>query len=852
MKKIGDVLEEDFWSKKEEDVLDELGSSKEGISNEEAHLRIKKYGQNVLKKKKYKGLKIFLRQFKSPFLLILLITVIVSAFWGEIINAIIISSMILLSSILSFYDEYKSEKIAESLSKRISNKCIVSRSGEKQEINSIDLVPGDIVYLNIGDIVPADLRLIYTKELEINESVLTGESNPTIKTHNAINKASTLQELTNYAFTGTVIAAGEAIGVIINIGQNTVFGKISKESITERPLTSFQKGLSKFGGLLVKLVVFLTLGIFLINALLGRDVLDSLLFSLAIAIGLTPELLPAVISVSLSKGAHAMAKKDVIVKRLVSIEDFGNMDILCTDKTGTLTEGNLSLIEHLDSKNNSNEKVLLYGQLCNSAIIHGKKVVGNPIDVAIINHVQQKFKKEIKNYEKIDELPFDYERKRMSVVVKEKNGKILIITKGSPEAVLGKCSKTDVNGRINNISQNLTKINEKIHSLAKEGFRVIVLAYKEVDKKEEYILEDESNLIFFGYLSFLDPPKKGIRAAFDKLESLNIKFKILTGDNEIVTKRVAEQVDIPLKKIVLAEEINNLSDTQLKKVVEEANAFCRLNPQQKLRIIKILKSNGHNVGYMGDGVNDVPALHEADVGISVNDAVHVAKEASDIILIKKNIHSLVDGVIEGRKVFNNTIKYILIGTSSNFGNMISAAGASVFLPFLPMLPIQILFVNFLYDTSQLTIPTDNVDEEELIKPKKMEINSIKKYMWTFGPISSIYDFMTYFVMIVIFKAGESLFQTGWFIESMMTQLLVVFLIRTKRSPFYKSKPGKWLFLSIISVGLIVLITPFTPLGTILGFKSPPLTYFLVLIAMVVTYLTIVEFVKKWFFKKYNL
>jgi P-type Mg2+ transporter len=853
---MGELLlanREDFWSKDAKQVFEVFDTPEKGLTDTEAKARLEKYGRNFLKKRRFRAFRIFAQQFKSPLIWILIVTAIISMSLGQIFNASLILFMILLSSLLSFYDEYKSEKIVEQLNKKIAHRTIVLRDGEKVEIPVYDIVPGDIVFLNIGSVVPADLRIFRAKDLEVNESVLTGESLPVRKGDSSIGATiARIQDLKNYAFAGTVISAGQAEGIVIATGDHTEFGKISKSVGNERPETEFQKGLSGFGSLLVKIIIFLTLVIFFVNALLKHDLIESLLFALAIAIGLTPELLPAVISVSLSKGAHRMAKKGVLVKRLVSIEDFGNMDVLCVDKTGTLTEGTLSVEDHFTLDNKTNEEVLLHGALCNLAVVHGKKTFGNPIDVAILNSLGGDIRKKMNAYTRIDEIPFNYERKRMSVVVKsEKSKKALFISKGAPQAILEVCTKVSVGGRIANLSVYEKKIKQKFTKLSEKGYRVIALAYKETSIKKYYEMKDESDLIFLGFITFSDPPKKGVKVSLERLETLGIKLKILTGDNEIITRKIAEEVGVPVGEILVAEEIDKMEDEQLRVAVEKTNAFCRLAPNHKSRIIQALKKNGHDVGYIGDGVNDVPALHEADVGISVNDAVDVAKESSDIILMKKSLDSLADGVVEGRIIFNNTIKYLFIGTSSNFGNMVSAAGASFFLPFLPMLPVQILLVNLLYDSSQLAIPTDNVDKEEIKSPKKMNVELIKKYMLVFGPLSSVYDFLTYGVMLFIFHASQSLFQTGWFIESMMTQLLVVFIIRTKRTPFYKSRPGKWLFVSCVLVGAMVLIIPFSPIGAVLGFERPPLLYFSILIAMVVTYLLLAEFVKNWFFKKYN-
>ncbi|PIN88917.1 magnesium-translocating P-type ATPase [Candidatus Pacearchaeota archaeon CG10_big_fil_rev_8_21_14_0_10_32_14] len=847
----GELLnnEETWWSFPAEEIFSKLKTSKEGLIETEIKSRYDIYGKNVLPREKYKSLKLLLRQFKSPLLWILLVAVAVSAALGEVLNAVIILVMILLSSLLSFYDEYTSSRLVENLSKQIHYETTVIRNGKKKEIDISDLVPGDLVYISGGNRIPADLRLIHTNNLEINESVLTGESLTVHKQSNQISKSITrLQSLSNYGFAGTIVVSGEGMGIVITTGKNTEFGKIAQKTVEERPQTGFQKGISSFSKLLAKTIIILTVLIFLINAVLKHSVLDSLLFALAIAIGLTPELLPAVINVSLSKGAHAMSKKGVIVKRLIAIEDFGNIDILCTDKTGTLTEGNLSLSDYQNIEGKKDKNLLMYSNLCINQT-KNKKI--EPIDKAIISYSKKYIKEsEISKFKIIDELPFDYERKRMSVIVRKDNKNILI-SRGSVLKILDASSKVLIKGKVSPLSKYKNIIDIQYKELSAKGYRVIAVAYKDVSKKIEYDTNEESSLIFLGFLLFSDPPKKNVKSAIDRLSLLGIELKILTGDNELITEHVADQVGIKLKGIVIGDEIEKLNDTQLQKVVENNTAFCRLTPLQKAKIIKALKQNGHEVGYMGDGINDVPALHEADVGISVNDAVDITKEDSDIILTKKSLDSLTQGVIEGRKIFSNTMKYIFISSSSNFGNMVSAAGASIFLPFLPMLPIQILLVNLLYDTSQLSIPTDYVDEDELKKPKKLNVDGIKKYMMIFGPISSVYDILTYFIMIVLFGASIALFRTGWFIESMITQLFVVFIIRTKKIPFYKSKPSLWVVLSILLVAIIVIAIPFSPLAGLLGFESPPLLFFVVLILMVITYLIIVEFVKGWFFRKYE-
>lgn len=852
MKLPAALQKEDYYSKTEPEIFQLLSSSREGLSAADVEERQKQFGKNVLKSKRFKAARIFFRQFRSPFLLILIAIVIISFFLGQTANSIIISLMIVLSSLLSFFDEYRSEKISEELTKKIAHRVLVERNGKKEEIAASELVPGDLVYLTIGSVVPADLRITESKNLEIDESVLTGESRAVAKNSAVIaDNFLGIASLKNCAFSGTVVSYGEGVGVVVNTGQNSELGKISKIAEQERPQTEFQKGLSNFGRLLVKIIVFLTIGIFFINSILKHTVLDSLLFALAIAVGLTPELLPAILSVGLSKGSREMAKKGVIVKRLIAIEDFGNMDVLCTDKTGTLTEGRLSLARHIDLENKENENVLLYGTICNSSVAYENKLIGNPIDIAIRKHANEKFAKELKSYLLAGEVPFDYDRKMMSVIVK-KDEETILITKGAPQQILKKCKSALVNGRKVNIALREKSIIQTFEKLSNDGYNAVAVAYRKIDDKKNYSADDESDLILFGFITFIDAPKPSIKKTILRLEQLNIKLKILTGDNEIVTKKIAREVGIPISKIVLAEQISRASDEELRVVVEESNAFCRLTPNDKLRVIKALRANGHEVGYMGDGINDVPALHEADVGISVNDSVDVAKNASDIVLMKKNIDSLVDGVVEGRRVFGNITKYILMGTSSNFGNMFSAAAASIFLPFLPMLPVQILLVNLLYDFSQLTISADNVDEETLKKPKKLKVEYIQKYMLFLGPASSLYDFITYFVMLFIFKSSQALFRTGWFIESVLTETLVIFVIRTNRAPFYKSKPGKMIILSAIAVSIAALVIPFSPLAQLLGFVQPPPLFFAILIVMVVTYLVLVEFLKNWFVKKYEI
>ncbi|MDE1848672.1 MAG: magnesium-translocating P-type ATPase [Nanoarchaeota archaeon] len=841
--------EVEYWSKNKDEVLTAFQTSQSGLSEREILTRRKKYGYNQLRRKKY-VLLILLRQFKNPLLWLLIVASVLSMFFGELIGGIIIITLIVLSALVTFIQEYRSEKIIEDLNKKISHKVIVIRNGEKIETDVKLLVPGDLVHLDIGTKVPADLRIIDAENFEINESVLTGESMPARKISDALSRDDKSGNYQNYAFAGTIVSDGEALGVVLATGNQTRLGKLSKEVVQEKPQIEFQKGISKFVNFLIKVVLILTVVIFAANAILKQNVLDSLLFALAIAIGMAPEMLPVILTVSMSLGAKIMSKKEVIVKRLISIEDFGNMDVLCTDKTGTITEGNIKLDDYFDINNRQNEDILLYGLLCNSAISHGKKISGNPIDAAILQHSNEKLNEQLHHYSKVEEIPFDYERKRMSVVVSHGKSKMLI-TKGAVLPVLNACSKINLGGRVSGIASHKKKIGKKFMDLSNQGLRVISVAYKPTTKNS-HTKNDEKEMIFLGFLVLSDPPRKDAREALEKLKSLNINFKILTGDNEIVTKKIAEEVGISVSAIVLGEDIEKASGEKLNGIVESANIFCRLTPEQKQKIIKTLKDLDHDVGYMGDGVNDIAALHEADVGISVDSAVDVAKDASDIILLKKSLGTLADGVLEGRKIFGNSIKYILMGVSSDFGNMLSMSISSFFLPFLPMLPTQVLLNDLLYDFSQFPISSDNVDSEYMKRPKKFNLSLIRRFMLWFGPISSLYDFITFGVMIFLLKFSDVAFRTGWFIESVATQTLIVFVIRTRRSPFWKSRPAKGILISCLSIVAAALIIPYTPLGTLFGLEPMPLFYFIFLIGAVITYILLVEVGKRIFFKKYEI
>ncbi|MEM0008079.1 MAG: magnesium-translocating P-type ATPase [Candidatus Bathyarchaeia archaeon] len=837
---------EEFLTLPVKDLLSRLKTSLNGLSSEEVERRLEVFGYNELVRRKRRTIVIdFLSHFKSPLIIILLIAGLVSGFFGEVINATIIFVIVTFSVVLDFYQESKAERAAEMLKQRVATTATVLRDGVKKEVRLAEIVPGDIIFLSAGDIVPADARVINAKDLFVNQSALTGESFPVEKTGLPLKTFDpSITEWSNYLFMGTSVVSGTVTAVVVKTGSHTEYGKIAKRLVEKEPETEFQRGIRSFGYMIMQVTFLLVLFVFFINALYMRSVLDSLLFAVALAVGLTPELLPMIISVNLSKGAVLMAKKGVIVKRLAAIQNFGSMDVLCTDKTGTLTENLIKLVLHVDLYGNESDKVLLYSYL-NSYYQTGIK---SPLDEAILRFRDV----DVKGYRKVDEVPFDFVRKRLSVVVEYQNQRFMI-TKGAPEEVAKVCSYYEVGEVIADITDEVRRnIEQKYVELSSEGYRVLAVSYKRLrEDKPVYTAGDETEMVFLGFIAFLDPPKETAKEALQLLKNASIELKILTGDNELVTRKVCEHLGFDIKGVVAGSEIAQMHDDALARVVEEANVFCRVTPAQKDRIINALKNNGHVVGFLGDGINDAPSLKTADVGISVENAVDVAKESADIILLQNDLRVLHDGVLEGRKTFGNTMKYVMMGVSSNFGNMFSVAGASLFLPFLPMLPIQILLNNLLYDFSQSTIPTDEVDQEYIEKPKRWDIHFIRRFMVCLGPVSSIFDFLTFFIMLFIFNASEPLFQTAWFIESLTSQTLVIFAIRTKKSPFWKSKPSRLLLLSSISIITFALIIPYTPLGEIFRFVKPPATFYIALAAILGAYIALVEVVKSWFYKRYG-
>jgi Mg2+-importing ATPase len=844
--------EQDYWSIRPADVYKSLGTSEQGLAEKEVQRRLKTYGFNDLAVHPFSGVRILLRQFKNPIFAILAACAVISGFSDQLVQAIEIAAMIVIAVILGFYNEYRAEKTVQNLRQTVGIKAVVTREGKSSQIDSKLLVPGDLASVYVGDLVPADMRIVKSKDLEANEATFTGESFPVEKTSGELNiQNPTPQQLTNYLFMGSAVVRGNGQGIVVSTGKNTKLGSISGSLTRAHPETEFQKGVKSYGNMLLSFTLVLAVLIFSLNALVGHDLGWSLLFSLAIAVGLVPELMPAIVTISLAQGAAMMARVKVIVKRLVSIEDYGNMDVLCTDKTGTLTEGKISLKDINPLGEEKDHRLLTYSMLCNDAVVN-EKVVGNPMDVAIWEYaVKNSMQSTVEAYSKVDEVPFDYQRRMMSVVVRTAE-QTLFISKGAPESVFSKCKYADVSGRIEPITDVQNAIDDKFHRLSELGYRILAVASKTVEPKASYSVDDEKDLTLLGFLIFTDPPKKDASEAINRLNELGVAVKILTGDNEVVARTICEDLKIPVKKVVCGSDLMQMSWNEVKALVEETTIFARITPEQKLDIIKALKANKHVVGFLGDGVNDAPALYEADVGISVDSAVDVAREAADIVLLEKDLLVLAHGISEGRKTFGNTMKYVLMGTSSNFGNMFSAAAASIFLPFEPMLASQIIFMNLLYDISNMTLPTDNVDDEYLKSPKRWDMSFVRKYTLFFGPFSSVYDFLTFGIMLYIFgattQATAPLFQAGWFVESFWTEVLIMYVIRTRRIPFFTSRPGKWLSLLTLSCVAFGTILPFTILGRSMGFAPLPPEYWVLLILMVVTYLVLVDVGKVFFYK----
>lgn len=854
-----------------------LDSSNEGLSVLHAKERLNKFGLNEVHHEKAPAwIKQLISAFINPFIGILIIIAVISFIldvWlaspgeADYKTVTMVGVMVMVSSLLRFFQEYRSNRAAEQLKSMVKTTATVLRKFVgKKEIDIKKLVPGDIILLSAGDMIPADCRVVQSKDLFVSQSMLTGESLPVEKSSLPVREAEqkTLVELDNICFMGTNVVSGYATAIVVNTGNQTYFGSLSKEIVGKRAETNFDKGVNKVTWLLISFMVVMVPLIFLINGFVKGNWWDALLFAIAVAVGLTPEMLPMIVTANLAKGAVNMSKHKVIIKRLNAIQNIGAMDVLCTDKTGTLTMDKIVLERHLNIFGDDDEEVLKWAYL-NSYHQTGLK---NLLDVAVLEHVELHDYLKVEEYFlKVDEIPFDFQRRRMSVVLKQRNGKHLLICKGAVEEMLDLCSHAFDPGNDKQLHIESDKVipmdesmrNMILHTSKKlnaEGLRVLLVAIREFDDRAlTYSVDDEKDMIFTGFIGFLDPAKPSAKVAIEALQKLGVNIKVLTGDNEIVTKKICRDVGIPFDKILLGAEVERMSDYELEEQIDEISILAKLSPIQKSRVVKVLQAKGHTVGFMGDGINDAVALRDADVGISVDTAVDIAKESADIILLEKDLMVLRKGVIYGRRTFGNIIKYVKMTASSNFGNMFSMLGASAFLPFLPMLPVQILVQNLLYDVSQISIPWDRMDEEFLETPKKWEASGIKRFMLYIGPISSIFDYITFAVLFFVFKANtpahQSLFQSGWFIEGLLSQTLIVHMIRTRKIPFIQS----WATAPVVALtSLIMLIgifIPFSPLAATLKMEQLPLSYFPWLTGILISYCVLTQYIKVWYIKRFN-
>ncbi|MBP1599184.1 MAG: magnesium-translocating P-type ATPase [Acidobacteria bacterium] len=837
-------------------VLRELGSQPGGLSEAEADSRLKRVGTNeIAREKRQSALMRLLSNIKNPLVLLLLALGVLSYLTGDLRAMVVIFVMVVLGVVLRFFQEMRADNAAEKLKAMVSNTATLVRDGKEAEVSLKKLVPGDIIRLAAGDMVPADVRVLSAKDLFLNQVALTGEALPVEK--KAAPASADVQnplDLPNLCFLGSNVESGSATAVVIHTGDRTYFGSLAASIVGQRELTSFDKGVNKFTWLMICFIAVMVPAVFLINGLSKHNWLEAFLFAMAVAVGLTPEMLPMIVTVNLSKGALAMARKKVIVKRLNAIQNFGAMDVLCTDKTGTLTQGKIVLEKHLDVRGDPSEEVLHYGYL-NSYHHTGLK---NLLDEAILDHeeLEERLKANEK-YRKIDEIPFDFVRRRMSVIVEDETGLNTLICKGAVDEVMSLCTAVTLHGEVIAVApEHDAKRRQIADDLNGQGFRVIALAYKEMPGASDnpvYSVKDESDLILLGFLAFLDPPKDTAAEALKRLHGLNVDVKVLTGDNEIITAYICKEVGMPVEHHLLGSRIEAMSETELAEAASATSVYARLAPAHKERVIRALQRKGHVLGFMGDGINDAPALKAADVGISVDSAVDIAKESSDIILLENSLLVLEQGVLEGRRVFGNIVKYIKMAASSNFGNMFSVVGASAFLPFLPMLPIQVLTNNLLYDFSQTTIPTDEVDADWLTRPRQWTIGKILHFILFIGPISSIFDYLTFFMMLYVFNCWQNpvLFHTGWFVESLFTQTLIIHVIRTNKIPFIESRASRPLILTsliIVSVGAWLTVSPLA--GT-LGFVPLPPMYWLFLAAMLLCYAILTQVVKTWFNRRFG-
>ncbi len=833
--------EKSFWSLSTEEALLSLGTDAQGLSEITAQERLKQYGPNTLKGgSKTSSLMLFLLQFKSPVTLLLIFAAALSFALNDQTDATIILLIVLVSGLLGWWQEKGAANAVDQLMKMVQIKCRVLRDGQEKELHIEEIVPGDVVLLSAGDVIPGDSLLLDSKELFVDEAAFTGETYPVEKNKGVIAADTPLAKRSNTLFMGAHIISGKATALVMGTAMQTEFGKISSSLRLKAPETDFEHGVRRFGYMLMEITMVLVVIIFAANVFLHKPVLDSFLFSLALAVGLTPQLLPAIISVNLASGARNMAKQQVIVKRLSSIENFGSMNILCSDKTGTITEGKVKLHKALSLSGDTSEKVLQYAWL-NASLQKGFQ---NPIDEAITNSLPGR--KDL--FEVQSEVPYDFIRKRLTVQIRNASEN-LVITKGALKQVLEVCSMVESeDGTLVALDEKQAQIMEHYEQLSTEGYRTLGVAWKAGNPQQDFTRKDESEMIFLGFVSFFDPPKEDVQETIQNLEKLGVALKIITGDNALVAASLGRQIGIAKPVILSGPKIRKMSDRALMQQSVRTDIFAEVEPNQKERIILSLKKSGNVVGFMGDGINDASALHAADVGISVDSAVDVAKEAAEIVLLNHDLKVLEQGIIEGRKTFTNTMKYVFMATSANFGNMFSMAGASLFLPFLPLLPKQILLTNLLTDFPELTISSDRVDAINIAQPHRWDIRFIKRYMITFGILSSFFDFFTFGVLHYVLHAKETEFQTGWFAESVISASLIVLVIRT-RLPFFKSPPGKYLLTATILVVLAVLALPFTPLAATFGFAQLPLLFYGWMLLIVVLYIVSAEVTKHFFYKR---
>ena len=820
-----------------DDVLSALGSSRQGLTPAEAGTRLERVGPNALRTHGVRAVTVFLSQLRSPFLLLLLATAVASIFFGERTDALIIFLISGLSVGLGFVSEYRSARAVDALHSRLRHTSIAVRDGNEVVVDVTELVPGDLVRIGVGDVVPADLRLLEANELECDESVLTGEAAPAEKSAEPIAKPESPIDLPSAAFMGTVVRAGNGIGAVVQTGGRTEFGRIATQLGARQPQTAFQVGLRDFSLLLVRITAVLAGTILVVNLALGHPAIQSILFALSISIGLTPQLLPAIVTVSLSTGARRLAERKVIVKRLVAIEDFGNIEVFFTDKTGTLTEGRIRFAAALDATGGASESVLRDGLLCNDAVLsNGQAMGGNALDQALWQAPGARALAD-DSHRRLAARPFDYQRRIASALVEAPDGKRTVIVKGAPELVLARCRDVPA------ASQSV------LDAQFAAGARVVAVALRDVDGQTTLSADDEQDLELAGFLTFLDPPKPDAAEAIARLDDLHVEVKVITGDNDRVAAKVCADLGLSVHGVLTGTQLDALDDRALAAALPNTTVFARVTPEQKSRVINAQRALGSTVGFMGDGVNDAVALHDADVGISVESATDVARDAADIVLLEKDLDILAGGIGEGRRIFANTIKYVLMGTSSNFGNMFSAGAGSLFLSFLPMLPTQILLNNLLYDASEMTIPTDSVDDEQLRRPAHWDMHMIQRFMLFFGPISSLFDFATFAILLAGFDADATLFRSGWFVESLATQSLAIFAIRTRRVPFFRSRPSMPLVAATFAVVAVGFALPFSPLAHTLGFTRLPLGLVGVILAIIPTYLLVLELGKRLFYRR---